>query len=279
MPRFSRCFVYVVAIVSVACCANRESSFAGSITITPGYDEVVTLTAYLKDPASSALIPFKGVPLNTFNFPGFPNANVGSTDTIIERTGKYVSGPPVPGGANLTLNEGQTGTMNLEVIAVSLKSMIQDSNGKYLYASLDSAAPSKGTIDITYNGAVGNGLMGGTWINDFTMNLLITEGSPTGTLVEKVQKHFLGHGAWVTTPGPDTATVISGLNSDSRFWLYGAAQHDAGDGSQHVVRDVTHVPEPSGVGILMSGAAICGLFAGLKRRRALRDTGVVLAQE
>lgn len=273
MPRFSRCFVYVVAIVSVACCTNRESSFAGSITITPGYDELVTLTAYLKDPASSDLISFKGVPLKKFDFPGFPNANVGNTDTIIERTGKHV------GGANLTLNQGETGTMDLEVIAVSLKSMSPDLNGQYLYASLDSTAPSRGTIDITYNGPVWNDLMGGMWKNDFTMNLLITEGSPTGPLVGKVQKHFLGHGAWVTTPGLDTQTVIQGFNSDSNFWLYGASQHDAGDGSQHKVWDITHVPEPSGVGILMSGAAICGLFAGLKRRRAMYDNGLELSQE
>ena len=268
MPRFSRCFVYVVAIVSVACCTDRESSFAGSITITPGYDEVVTLTAYLKDPASSALIPFEGVPLKKFDFPGLPNANVGDTDTIIERR-----------GANLTLNRGQKGTMNIEVIAISLRSMIEDRNGQYLYASLDSTAPSTGIIDIGYNGAVGNGLMGGWWQNRFTMNLLITEGSPTGDLVGKVKKDFIGSGLWVTTPGPYTQTVIPGFNSDSNFWLYGPAHHDAGDGSQHVVLDVSHVPEPSGVGILMSGAAICGLFAGLKRRLAMCSNGLKLPQE
>ena len=228
-------------VAAVGVMAGRDCH-AGAVNISAGYDLTQTQTAYLAydnplPPPTVIQIPFTGVPLNTFAFPGVvPSPSmVGPTDTIIHRTL----------GGTLT-NSGDTLTTPIEVVGLSLYSNFM---GMDLYATLN-GTPSVGTMDIVYNG-----VDGGTWTNDFFVYVDIHIGSPTGTIFDTVVKHFQGMGAWSTTPPPG-AIEIDGVNKDGNFWLIGPAVHDDGNGSVHTV----HVPEPSSVALLISGALAAGFW-------------------
>ena len=223
--------------------------FAGTIIIDSGYDLVVTGSAMFHDNNSGQCIDFYGLPLNKFTFPdGIGEKNVDWTDTIIQRTG------------SLTLSEGQSGTVNLKILAVSLTTNLNrspNSNSDF-YTTISTSQISTGTMEIFYDGLV-NGVPGGHWTNAFDVYLDLHAGSSTGVVVQNLFKHFEGSGAWTTTP---TGMIVPGVNDNSNFYLVGDAIHVVpGECTSH---DVLPVPEPSSVGLLLSGAGIAG-FWGWRR--------------
>lgn len=233
----------IVMVASIGVMATRDCH-AGSVTISPGYDLTRTGTAYLAypdpDPLPNIKIPFTGVPLNTFAFPGVvPSPSfVGITDTIVHRM------------SQIELAEGETKSTPIEIVALNLYTNFM---GVDLYATL-SAIPSVGIMDITYEGVDPNtGIDGGSWTNDFTVYVDIHIGSVLGPLFDTVVKHFHGHGDWSVTPQLGNL-IIDGVNKDGNFWLVGPAFHDDGSGSVHIV----NTPEPSSAALLISGVLVAG---------------------
>jgi len=226
-----------VMVAAVGVMAGRDCH-AGAVNVAAGYDLARTTTAYLaypnpSPPPANVLIPFTGLPLNTFAFPGVvPSPSVvGSIDTIIQRKS----------GGTLT-NSGDSFTTAIEVVGLSLFN-----SGMNLYATLN-ATPSTGSMEIVYNG-----VDGGTWTNDFFVHVDIHVGSTSGPIFDTVVKHFTGHGNWLTAP-PLGSLIIDGVNKDNNFWLNGAF-HDDGGGSVHNM-----VPEPSSAALLISGALAAGFW-------------------
>jgi hypothetical protein len=235
---------------------------ASTITINSGYDLVVTKEATYHDDASNQCVTLYGLPLHDFVFPnGIGAKTVDWTDTIIQRTG------------SLTLSEGQSGTVSLNILAVSLTTNQSRSPNSPtdFYTTISMDTPSTGSMVITYNGLVG-GVLGGSWTNVFDVYVDLHAGSPTGgVVVHNLHKQFSGTGLWTTTP---TGMIVPGVNDNSMFYLSGDAIHVAPDAcSGHTVDPV---PEPGSIGLLLSGAGIAGFYRWRRvNRKSLPEEAVV----
>jgi PEP-CTERM motif len=132
--KYAGIITLVVALLTLA-----TPSVSQAILIAPGFDLLETVP-----PTTFAGVPFVGVPLGSFNFPGIGIRNTGDTDTIIQRQGQADTTNPTP--------------IPIEMVALQLRSanpFDPDGNGPLptatYFATLQSARggpASTGTITI-----------------------------------------------------------------------------------------------------------------------------------
>ena len=239
------------------CAGISVSSSAVALPIEPGYDLFETSAGlYFFDPLPAdpsnppIAIELEGLPLLTFtdhDSSVYTGDQLGNTDTIVRRK---ETGPGV----------GDTGTIDIEIVALSLKSVEPIDLGSGLLdivVGLDLSKSSTGEMTIRHTDPDdGTNAPEGTWDSFFDVFIQVDAFiAGTTTLVATFfdEKHFETFGNdWSHTLGD--AIRIPGLTSN--FFATGLAVHDAGDGTQHQTR--TSVPEPGTatmLGLVLLGAA------------------------
>lgn len=200
-------------------------------------------------------INFEGNPLGTFQ-----GNNVGLADTIVERKN------------NVALNVGDSGMTNIEVVALSLKSVNSVSVNSVVYdifVDLTEGKKSTGTMTINHE-YEDTEPMQGTFSSSFdvfftAMFKPVGGGDAIPCPVESCdfEKNFTASGKWThkfkgltkveSPPATDQAANVH-LNPQAGFddfFVIDQVTHDAGDGT-HVVRP----PAPEPLTILGSATAL-----------------------
>ena len=239
---------------------------AGAASVALGSDYWITQdSSSFNFGGPIGIVNFVGVPIGTFN-----ERNVGSADTIVQRT------------QDVTFNNG-SGTTPIEVVALSLKSknsVTLPGLGNFdIFVGLTPGQKSTGTLTINENK---------TFNSDFNVNWTATF-KPTsgGDAIAcplptscNLQIRLAGNGNWSDTfqggtrveglLGDQLANVHTNLPSDTTdFFTLGTIKHDASGAGHH---DVTFDPVPEPLTIIGSGiAAGFGIFfkkeAGKKRKK------------
>lgn len=205
--------------------------------IEPGFD-------LLHTPAGGSVVDL-GLGIGVVSFQGLPiSAELGTTDTIIERTGG--------------LGDGGTGPIDAEIIALSLQSTSPVNIGGTdfdVFVTLDTSMPSIGTVDIlTHDGG------GGTFssfFDVFTEVSFVGGGAPFSVL---------RHDTLVAsaTPWSHTAAPMypdnPGFPGGGFFITEAGIQHE---GPHRTVVPAT-IAEPST--LLLLGFGLAGVGAAARRR-------------
>jgi hypothetical protein len=257
----------VALVAALAAIANPPEAKA-DFHVAAGWDLFTT------DPAGTNFngVPFGGVPLGTFDFDntfgrGIGVQNVGSTDTIIQRTSDVITG----GGA------GSSGVTPLLMEALQLKSAVPTDFGLgvgFYFITLQSARggpASAGTMTITFDGTG----LAGTFSSSLDVFFDIRLGALNGPIAQSGDLVLTSIGtSWSNIP-PANALEINGVNKflDGRdrlqdFWPQGPVQEVHPNGAMHTANNtpMSPVPEPTSVALAALGAVLVGA-------RALRKTG------
>ena len=226
---------------------------SADLIVADGFSLFQTQSAVFNFGGPLGFQDFEGVPLGTFDFGGSVGIqNTAATDTIVRRLG------PAIVAAN-----GQTDTIDIELVALSLRSVDPINIGagaEFVTAEIVDSLGSQ--LDITFDD-----MFGGTF--DSTLVMLIGFTGETSGISFDIPKTLVATDVdWGRTPVGDALQIV-GVNHllkgdgtvDQDFWPVGLVTHDDGMGTQHGV--VNGMPEPSGMIVLI---AFTLLASGFRRR-------------
>ena len=249
-------------------------SVSQAILIPPGFDLLQTQPGTTFDPdgpSGAALpIPFIGVPLGSFNFPGIGVRNTGNTDTIIQRKQQADTTNPAP--------------IQIEMVALQLRSLTPlsgdpDGPGPLPFLPLD-------FYFITLQSARGGSASTGTMtIGPTTFTSIINvffdvrQGSLTGPIVlfnnDTICSAPLVSFLVPCTPGPvpwsPTAPPfvlrIAGVNDDSFFpGVFGGTTVQPFDEEGLLAKHFSTVTTPEPAAVLLLGLGLIALAAVGRKR-------------
>ncbi len=238
----------------------------GDFDVAPGWD------LFMTQPGSNFMgYEWEGVPLGTFNFGGTIGVQAtGATDTIMKRIDQAT-----------VLGLGQTATIDIELVALQLKSVDPIDLGAGLgfhFATLQPGNPSTGTMDITFESEYG-----GRFDSAFNLLFDIRFGALDGPIIWSAPPNpfppmvSVGN-PWSRTPPNNGAVIIERVNRflkgpgliDQDFWPGTdparpgeppmEVPHDASGAGHHIV---SIIPEPASMSLLALGG-----LALLRRKRS-----------
>jgi len=199
-------------------------------------------------------VPFKGVPLGTFNFGSGP-VNTFNVDTIVHRLADASPANP---------------TIPIQLVALQLMS-VNPINNNFLFVTLQSdrgGPPSLGMMTINFGP---EGSPHGTFDSTLSVFFDVRVGSLTGDIVFSGNKTLMAFGEpWSHFPPPgavlifDVNFMLNGQNQLNDFFAIDPVMHTNPDNSMHTVTTGT-IPEPMTLSLLATGLA--GLAARAYRRR------------
>lgn len=243
---------------------------AQAVGVRLGSDYFVTQSGTsfdLDGDGGMAPVDFQGNPLGTFQ-----GNEVGDADTIVERRND------VP----LSLNG--SGTTNIEVVALSLKS-VNSVNGFDIFVNLTPGTQSTGTMTINHENS-DDASTQGTFSSNFTVNFTtsfqpVGGGNPISCPLEtcNFSTNLTGSGNWSHTfqggtrvEAPPATNQAANVHTNPQagfgdFFVVGTVKHDASGAAKHfVAAEPEAVPEP--LTILGSGLALG--FGGLFKKEYSR---------
>ncbi|MBP0021179.1 MAG: hypothetical protein J7647_26955 [Cyanobacteria bacterium SBLK] len=227
----------VVAVVAGFACIGFVTPTEAAI-IRAGSD-------YVRTPAGGSTFNFEWpdetiVPVDFEGLAIDPD-NLDLTDTVIERKD------------TLDLDIGETGTTNIEIVALSLQSVapvtIPDMMGNFdVFVTLDPTLASVGTMDITRDSDEG-----GTWSSSFTLNFkaFFRQGTNVIDAGPISPKTFSTSGNQWTHQKPSQTTVVD-LDDSWNFDVGNIWGFDPGDEF-----DVSRSAGAQTANCHVSGSAIC----------------------
>jgi hypothetical protein len=240
---------------------------AQAVGVRLGSDYFVTHpgTAFdLDGPGGMDPVDFQGNPLGTFQ-----GNDVGDADTIVERKN------------DVPLNFGGSGTTDIEVVALSLKS-VNSVNGFDIFVNLTPGRQSLGTMTINHGNSDSDPT--GTFSSNFTVNFTtsfqpVGGGNPISCPLTSCDfsTELTGSGDWshefqggTRVEDPPATNQAANVHTNPQadfgdFFVVGTVRHNAEGAAKHIVAPEP-VPEP--LTILGSGLALG--FGGLFKKEYSR---------
>lgn len=233
------------------------------LTVDKGYDLFQTVSPGTNFAGDN----YKGVPLKTFNFGGTIGVqNVFPTDTIVQRLD------------DVTAPAGGTGTTDLEILALQLRSVGLVDFTKFggtgtgrAFITLQSNPPqggNSGSMDITFDPNATADNQFGTFDSTLNVSFDIRKNGLKGKIVASDTITLTSTDVPWTHVAPPGALLINGVNhflngTDDKNDFFASPNEAHFSGGNHKVR-TSGVPEPAGLTLLGIGALI---VLGHARRR------------
>jgi len=256
-------------MITMGLVLQPSSASGGFVTILPGYDLLVTESACYNFGAPFGLVPFVGVPLNTYDF-GSGSVNVGATDTIVRRIDSVTN-----------LADGASQSINIAMTALSLRSRDQIDWSSFggianEYVKTVNVVDQGSTMKINNDFGVFS-----TDCATFDSTIKISfqlQGVTSGATASFGTKTFsmVGLGMWSHYPASSTVLIdgvnnnLNGLDHSNDFFT-GFSQHILPDGGKHSTVDVNGIICPEPTSMFAIGLACMAAGGGFARRRRLQQ--------
>lgn len=258
-------FLLMIAILSLG------SPCRGALVVGQGHDLLGTVASQYNFGGAGGLgiVHFVGVPIGTFDF-GSGAVNVGSTDTILKRNSIVNLPDPTP-----PILASQT--IPIEIKALSLRSATPLNwsgfggiAGEFVRTILvaDTGSSMKiynGPLDTTPNPDVIGQF-------DSTLNFdILLQGMTSGASAPFSLTFTQTGGLWTREPPGPSAVLIDGVNhklngiDTSTDFFTGFAHHISGP-HFHDTIDISAVPEPGSLSLIVLGLSVTGLALGRRKR-------------
>jgi hypothetical protein len=243
-----------------------SAAFAGTLAVAEGYD---LFTTDANNTSFTGLGNLMGVPLDSYVFPGINGnnpVNVGSTDTIIQRTS--MAGP--------VANAGDDAVVGIKVLALQLETVAPVNymgNGLQNYFVTLNQTASTGSLDITFTSPAG-----GTFNSTLDLNFDIHAGSLNGNVVGTDQVTLTSSGTpWGRVPQNGAVTIqtvnlnLDGTDNGEDFWPGNGPGpqmilQNGGGFADQIDDTIAPLPETFPVACVLLSAV--GIFGFIKRRVA-----------
>ena len=215
-----------------------------ALPVEPGYDLFNTWP----DDTMFDSVRWRGVPMSIFYFGGIGIQNVGSTDTIIQRLAPAITVP---------------GTVNLQVNALQLQSVLPMFGSDYGFITLDSGHASGGQININ----------AGTFSSTLNVYYDLRDGGLNGSIMGSGMVTLTSTGLWSNYAPPGALTIpgvnylLNGVDTSADFWPSGPGgpgtpfTESSTAGDQHEVGATTVPDTASTLALLLIPLGIFALAA------------------
>jgi hypothetical protein len=254
-------------LITMGLVLHPSSASGGFVTILPGYDLLVTTGACYNFGPPFGLVPFVGVPLNTYDF-GSGSVNVDATDTIMKR---------IDGVTNLA--DGASATINIAMVGLSLRSQNQIDWSAF-GGIANEYVKTVNVMDVGSTMTITNDVFNDCGTFDSTLMIKFQlQGVTSGATTDFIVKTFSmsGAGMWSQIAATTNPVLIDGVNNNlngldnSNDFFTGQSFHILPDGGYHSTHDVNGVICPEPTSLFAIGLACFAAGGRFARKRRLQQ--------